>query len=59
VARFLQETVQIDPRPLSATGYSEYRPRAPNSTAEDRRKNRRIEILPGPVHGPANEGARQ
>lgn len=49
VARFLQETVKIDPTLLSASGYSEYRPRAPNTTAEGRRKNRRIEILLGPV----------
>lgn len=58
VARFLQETVKIDPRLLSATGYSEYRPRAPNTTPEGRRKNRRIEILLGPVHGSAQPGAR-
>jgi len=49
VARFLQESVKIDPQLLSATGYSEYRPRAPNTTPEGRRKNRRIEILLGPV----------
>ena len=49
VARFLQDTVKIDPKLLSATGYSEYRPRAPNDTAEGRQKNRRIEILLGPV----------
>lgn len=53
VARFLQETVKIDPALLSASGYSEYRPRAPNATAEGRGKNRRIEILLGPVLEPA------
>ncbi len=53
VARFLQDTVKIDPKLLSATGYSEYQPRAPNTTAEGRRLNRRIEILLGPVLEPA------
>ncbi len=53
VARFLQDNVKIDPQLLSATGYSEYRPRAPNTTTEGRRKNRRIEILLGPVTDPA------
>lgn len=53
VARFLQDAVKIDPALLSATGRSEYQPRAPNTTAEGRRKNRRIEILLGPVRGPA------
>lgn len=58
VARFLQDAVKIDPGLLSATGHSEYRPRAPNTTAEGRRKNRRIEILLGPVIEPARPGAR-
>jgi chemotaxis protein MotB len=58
VARFLQDAVKIDPRLLSATGYSEYRPRAPNTTAEGRRKNRRIEILLGPVLQPVKPGTR-
>lgn len=49
VARFLQDEAKIDPALLSATGFSEYRPRAPNDTEEGRRKNRRIEILLGPV----------
>ena len=58
VARFLQDTVKIDPKLLSATGHSEYRPRAPNTTAEGRRKNRRIEILLGPVLEPAKPAGR-
>jgi len=58
VARFLQDTVKIDPALLSATGHSEYRPRAPNTTVEGRRKNRRIEILLGPVLTPAKPAAR-
>ena len=53
VARFLQDEAKIDPTLLSAAGFSEYRPRAPNDTEEGRRKNRRIEILIGPVMSPA------
>jgi chemotaxis protein MotB len=49
VARFLQDDAKIDPGLLSAVGFSEYRPRAPNDTEEGRRKNRRIEILLGPL----------
>jgi chemotaxis protein MotB len=49
VARFLQDDAQIAPARLSATGFSEYRPRAPNDTEDGRRKNRRIEILLGPL----------
>jgi len=58
VARFLQDAVKIDPKLLSATGHSEYRPRAPNTSAEGRRKNRRIEILLGPVLEPVKPAAR-
>ncbi|OPY60811.1 MAG: Motility protein B [Pelotomaculum sp. PtaU1.Bin065] len=32
-------------RRLSATGYGEYRPRVPNDTAENRQKNRRVDIV--------------
>lgn len=49
VARFLQDEAKLDPRLLSATAYSEYRPRGPNDTEDRRRHNRRIEILLGPV----------
>lgn len=48
VAHFFQEEGGIDPQRLSACGYSFYRPVAPNDTAEDRRQNRRIEIVLGP-----------
>lgn len=43
VARYLQDK-GIDPRQLSAAGYSEYRPVALNDTDEGRARNRRIEI---------------
>lgn len=43
VARYLQDK-GIDPKLLSACGYSEYRPVALNDSDEGRAKNRRIEI---------------
>ncbi len=47
VARFLQDEAALDPTRLSATAFSEYKPRASNETEEGRRANRRIEILLG------------
>ncbi len=44
VVRYLQKG-GIDPHMLSATGYAEYMPVAPNDTEEGRHKNRRIEIV--------------
>ncbi len=44
VVRYLQEG-GIDPKLLSATGYSEFQPVASNDTEEGRAKNRRIEIV--------------
>ena len=52
VARFLQDEAKIDSALLSAAGFSEYRPRAPNDSEEGRRRNRRIEILLGPLMVP-------
>ncbi len=49
VVRYLQESVNIDTRLLSATGYSMYQPVAPNDTPEGRQKNRRIEIILTPL----------
>ena len=45
VVRYLQEAGGIDPTLLSATGYSEYQPIAPNDSDEGKHKNRRIEIV--------------
>ncbi len=45
VARYIQEAGGIDPKLLSATGYSEYQPVAANNTEEGKHKNRRIEIV--------------
>ena len=43
VVRYLQEQ-GIDPSLLGAAGYAEFQPLAPNTTAEGRAQNRRIEI---------------
>ena len=45
VTRYLQEEGGLDPKLLSATGYSEYQPVASNDTDADKSKNRRIEIV--------------
>ena len=45
VVRYLQDKVGIDPRHLSAIGYSEYKPIAGNDTTEGRALNRRMEIV--------------
>lgn len=44
VVRFLQAK-GIDPKRLEASGFGEYQPVAPNTTAAGRRENRRIEIV--------------
>lgn len=53
--RFLQERAGVDPRRLGALGHGEFHPIAPNTTAEGRAKNRRIEvvILPQELTSPA------
>jgi chemotaxis protein MotB len=45
VVRYLQEQGGLDPKLLSATGYSEYQPVAPNDADDGKHKNRRIEIV--------------
>ena len=49
IASFLQEKGGLDPKRLSARGYSCYRPVAKNDTKKGRRQNRRIEIVLVPV----------
>lgn len=45
VVRYFVEQVGVDPKILGATGYSEYRPVAPNDSPENRQRNRRVEFL--------------
>lgn len=47
VAQFLLDQTAIDPKRISTMGFGEYRPIADNTTAEGRRKNRRVEIIVG------------
>jgi len=44
VVKFIFTNGGVDPAKLSAVGYGEYRPIAPNDTKMNRHKNRRIEI---------------
>lgn len=43
--KYLIQHFQVDPSKISATGYGEFRPIASNSTAEDRAKNRRVDLV--------------
>lgn len=45
VLRYLNEVQNIEPTRLSARGYGEYAPIAPNDTADNKRKNRRVNLL--------------
>lgn len=45
IIRYLLTKFWFDPRKLSAAGYGEYRPVAPNNTPEGRDKNRRVDII--------------
>jgi chemotaxis protein MotB len=45
VVRYLTEEVGVDPMVLSAVGYGDTKPRVPNDTPENRRKNRRVKII--------------
>lgn len=44
VIKFMVKNVGISPLRMKTVGYGEYRPLAPNDSAENRSKNRRIEI---------------
>jgi chemotaxis protein MotB len=45
VLRYFVENLQIPARRLSAVGFGEYQPKYTNSTAENRARNRRVEII--------------
>lgn len=45
VLRFFANEANLDPRKLSAVGYGEFHPLAPNDTPENRRLNRRVDIV--------------
>jgi len=45
VVKFMASSGSIEPSRLSAIGYGEYRPIVPNTSVENRKMNRRIEIF--------------
>lgn len=45
VTRYFITQHAIEPRRLSATGFGEYRPLVPNSSEDNRKKNRRVDIV--------------
>lgn len=45
VTRYLIEKHGMDPHRLSSLGYGEYRPLYPNTTEENRAKNRRVDVV--------------
>jgi chemotaxis protein MotB len=45
VVAFLIHGAGVEPARLSAAGYSEFHPRAPNDNAENRARNRRVDIV--------------
>jgi chemotaxis protein MotB len=45
VIRYLTETENLDPKRFIAVGYGDTRPIAPNDTASNLQKNRRVEII--------------
>ena len=45
VTRFLVESAEVNPTRISAQGYGEFRPIALNDNAENKAKNRRVNIL--------------
>lgn len=59
VLRYFVETTHLDPARFSAMGYGEYRPVVPNTSDENRARNRRVDIVvvrePQPVE--TSEGA--
>ncbi|MCX5909576.1 MAG: OmpA family protein [Deltaproteobacteria bacterium] len=47
IVRYLLASVAIKPNKISATGYAEFRPIAPNNTAEGKMQNRRVDVVAG------------
>ncbi|SMP47320.1 flagellar motor protein MotB [Anoxynatronum buryatiense] len=45
VVRYMIEELNVEPVRFSASGYGEYHPVAPNDTAENKSKNRRVDIV--------------
>lgn len=52
VLHFLAEQGNLSPKSLSATGFGEFHPVESNESPEGRQKNRRVEVVILPKHGP-------
>ncbi len=52
VARYFETKHFINPKRLESLGFSMYRPVAPNDTAENKQRNRRVEIVLKPAAEP-------
>ncbi len=61
VARYFETKHYINPKRLESLGFSMYRPIAPNDTAENKQRNRRVEIVlkPASEAEPAQEPAKE
>lgn len=55
VVRFLTEQCGLDPKNVSAAGYSQFQPVSFNDSIEGRRNNRRIEIILTPLEKKLDE----
>lgn len=55
VVAFLVDALKFPPDRLSAAGYGEFHPIAPNDSPEDRARNRRIDIVVLPLENGAEE----
>lgn len=56
VVDFMVTELRIDPKRLSAAGYSEFHPRLPNDTVDGRARNRRVDLV---ILNPATRGAEE
>jgi chemotaxis protein MotB len=45
VLKYLLEELKFDPKRLTAAGYGEWHPVAPNDTSENKAKNRRVDLI--------------
>ncbi len=56
VVRYFTEEKNVDPKRLSAAGYGEYRPIAPNDVPKNKTLNRRVNILIVTLQGGSENG---
>ena len=59
VAAFLIEDMNMDPSQFVISGYASYKPVTTNSSAENRAKNRRVEIVVTKPSSPTTVAALQ